>query len=363
MVIELRSERLYIKVKDNGEGIPAEKLDLIFKETRGLEIGLPLTKKLIGLHKGEIQVISTPGMGSTFTFWLNMNEKVYHYTEMVEVNTLNLTFRPLSKGHDISTTFQDHSEKQIVLLIDENSDMRRLISSQLEENYAVYEYPNGAEGFDKAREVVPDIIVIDVENSGMEGNEFCTLLNNDENTSHIPIILLGNNIESDNKIGEDKTGAVDYLSKPFNKMDLLVKIKNLISARRKFRDVLFRETVTGIKSITGSEIKLNKTDRSFIIKVVNAVEKNYSHPDLNIELICNYIGMTQTPLRRKMSALFNKSPNDFILKFRLYKAVKMIKENGKSGAEAANAAGFDNLSYFSKCYRAEFGKLPPESGN
>jgi AraC-like DNA-binding protein len=95
---------------------------------------------------------------------------------------------------------------------------------------------------------------------------------------------------------------------------------------------------------------------------MHVIEKNYAHLDFNIEQICNHTGMGQTALRRKMNALFNKSPLEFILKFRLYKAFKLIEE-GKSGAEASYAVGFENLSYFSKCYRAEFGKLPPESGS
>jgi signal transduction histidine kinase/ligand-binding sensor domain-containing protein/AraC-like DNA-binding protein/FixJ family two-component response regulator len=374
VAVELRSERVYIKVKDSGIGIPAEKYDRILnlfqkktpdsaKETRGLGIGLALTKKLVELHKGEIQVTSTPGIGTTFTFWINTNEKIYHYTEIAEVNTVNLTFRPLSKEQDISTVFQDYSEKQIVLLIEDNPNIRRLISSQLEENYAVYEYPNSAKGFEKAKEIIPDIILIDALNSGMDGNEFCSLVKNDENTGHIPIILIRENNSLNNKVTGEETGADDYLEKPFNKLDILMKIKNLISIRRKFRDILCRETITGIKPVIGSEIKLGKADKSFIKKVVQVVENNYSHFEFNIEEFCNYTGMGQAALRRKMSAIFNKSPNEFILKFRLYKAEKLIKEEGKTGAEAANAVGFDNLSYFSKCYRAEFGKLPPESGN
>jgi signal transduction histidine kinase/ligand-binding sensor domain-containing protein/DNA-binding response OmpR family regulator len=373
VAIELRSERLYIKVKDNGVGIPVEKLGLIFnmfekvttgssREASGLGIGLALTKKLVGLHKGEIQVTSAPGMGSTFTFWINTNEKVYHYSEMTEVQNVNLTFRPLSRGHEISTAFQDQSEKQIVLVIENNSEMRRLIASQLEENYAVYEYPSGPEGFDNAKEIIPDIIIFDILNSEMDGTEFCTLIKNDESTSHIPIILLIEKVSQDNKIVGGETGADYYLAKPFNKLELLMKIKNLISIRRKYREMLSKETLSGIKSGMESELKLSKADKSFINKVMHVVERNYSHFDFNIEQLCNNTGMSQTALRRKMTALFNKSPLEFILKFRLYKALKLIEE-GKTGTEASYAVGFENLSYFSKCYRAEFGKLPPESGN
>lgn len=369
VVVELRSERLYIKVKDNGNGIAAEKLDHIFniydktsrvtaRDAGGLGLGLSITKKLVNLHKGDIQVTSAPGMGSTFTFWINTNEKVYHYSEVTEVQNVNLTFRPLSKGHEISTAFQDQSEKQIVLVIENNPEMRRLIASQLEENYAVYEYPTGTEGFDKAKEIIPDIIIFDLINSGMEEIDFCTTIKNDESTSHIPIILLGDTITPDNNIVGGASGAEAYLAKPFNKLELLMKIKNLISAKRKNREMLCKETLSGI---SGSEIKISKADKSFINKLMHVIEKNYAHLDFNIEQICNYTGMSQTALRRKMNALFNKSPLEFILKFRLYKAYKLI-EVGKTGAEASYAVGFENLSYFSKCYRVEFGKLPPESG-
>ncbi|MDR3665215.1 MAG: two-component regulator propeller domain-containing protein [Ignavibacteriaceae bacterium] len=373
VIVELRSDRLYIKVKDNGIGISAEKMSSIFrifekadngstKQASGLGMGLILTKKLVSLHKGDIQVTSAPGMGSTFTFWIYTDEKVYHYSEMEEVNNVNLTFRPLSKGHEISSTFQDQTEKQIVLVVENNSEMRRLIASQLEENYAVYEYPNGLEGFERAKEIIPDIIIFDATNAGIDGFEFCGLVKNDEAASHIPMILLNDKYLMDSKITKWETGADDYLAKPFSKLDLLMKIKNQISLRRKYRDVLCKETLSGIKSVTGSEIKLSTADKSFITKVLHVVGINYSHFDFNIEQICSYTGLSQTALRRKMSALFNKSPLEFILKFRLYKAYKFIEE-GKTGTEASIAVGFENLSYFSKCYRAEFGKLPPESGN
>jgi signal transduction histidine kinase/ligand-binding sensor domain-containing protein/AraC-like DNA-binding protein len=369
VIVELRSERLYIKVKDNGNGIAADKLDHLFniydkttrgtvKDKGGLGLGLTITKKLVNLHKGDIQAMSTPGMGSTFTFWINTNEKVYHYSEVTEVQNVNLTFRPLSKGHEISSALQDQSEKNIVFVIENNPEMRRLIASQLDENYAVYEYPTGAEGFDKAKETIPDIIIFDLVNSGMEGIDFCKTIKNDESTSHIPIILLGDTITPDNNIVGGESGAEAYLAKPFNKLELLMKIKNLIFVKRKTREILSKELLSGIKS----DIKLSKADKSFINKIMFIIEKNYTYLDFNIEQICNHTGMSQTALRRKMNALFNKTPLEFILKFRLYKALKLI-EGGKTGAEASNAVGFENLSYFSKCYRAEFGKLPPESGN
>jgi DNA-binding response OmpR family regulator len=241
--------------------------------------------------------------------------------------------------------------------------MRRLIASQLEENYAVYEYPTCAEGFEKAKEIIPDIIVIDVINSRKEGNEFCSMAKKDANTSHIPIIFLIAKATMEIPIKEGETGADDYLVKPFNKMDLLMKIKNLISARRKFREILGRETITGIKSITGSVIELTKVDKLFINSIMQVIENHYKNSDFTIEQFCNQLGMGQTQLRRKMSALFNKSPNELILRFRLHKAAKLINEEGRTGTKAAYEVGFDNLSYFSKCYRSEFGQLPSESGN
>lgn len=374
IALELKSNRLYIRVKDNGIGIPPEKLHLIFdrfyttsapsgKESGGTGTGLTITKKLVELHKGDVQVSSTPGMGTTFTFWLNTDDKIYHLSEITEPDLINLSFRPLSMENEISSAFLDHNEKQIVLLIEENSEMRRLIASQLEENYAIYESPNGTEGLEKAKEFIPDVIVYDIKNSDIDGSGFCAFVKNNFKTSHIPIILLTPKNSVDKNLLGKETGADDYLTKPFNKVELLIKIKSLISLRRKNREILSKETITGFKFAFTSDIKLGRIDSDFVNKLVQIVGSNYTSPDFKIEQLCSYLEMNHSQLRRKMSALFNKSPNEFILKYRLYKAEKLIKEEGKSASETAYAVGFDNLSYFSKCYRAEFGKLPTEPVN
>ena len=137
-----------------------------------------------------------------------------------------------------------------------------------------------------------------------------------------------------------------------------MKIKNLISTSRKFRDILGKDTVSGIKTVSDSDFDLNKVDMAFINKIVMVVENNYKISDFNIDVLCNQTGMSTTQLGRKMAALFNKTPNEFILRYRLYKAEKLMKEDGRPGSKAAYEVGFDNLSYFAKCYRAEFGGLP-----
>jgi signal transduction histidine kinase/ligand-binding sensor domain-containing protein/CheY-like chemotaxis protein/AraC-like DNA-binding protein len=367
--LELKSNRLYVRVRDNGIGISSEKIHLIFdkfssastssaKNAGGSGIGLYVTKKLVELHKGEVQVSSTPGIGTTFSFWLNTDEKTYHLSEIYEPDKINLTFRPISTINETSTTFLDHNEKQIVLLIGENPDMRRLIASQLEEVYAIYEASNGTEGFGIAKEFIPDIIVYDILYDDINISEFCTLLRNDFKTSHIPIILLAPNNSFENKISGSDASADDYLAKPFNKLDLLLKIKHLIALRRKNRDMLSRETISGFKFAFTSDIKLGTVDNSFVKKLLHIIENNYPSPDFKIEQLCSLLEMNEPQLRRKMSALFNKSPHEFILKYRLYKASKLIREEGKSETETAYAVGFDNLAYFAKCYRIEFGKLP-----
>jgi signal transduction histidine kinase/ligand-binding sensor domain-containing protein/DNA-binding response OmpR family regulator len=367
--VELKSKRLYIKIKDNGIGIPADKIGFIFnpfsksstistKGNGGLGIGLALTKKLIELHKGEIQATSKPGLGTTFTFWINAEDTVYQLSEIKESDKVNLSFRSPNITTEKGNTISDHVEKLIVLLIEGNSEMRRLIVSQLDENYAVFEYPDSTEGFNKAKEIIPDIIVFDETDTKMDKMEFCRIVKNDGNTSHIPIILILSKSPLDEKIKGGENGADDYIIRPFNKLELLMKIKSLISKSRKFREILGKDFVSGLSTLSDSDFELNKADKTFINKVIQAVENNYKISDFNLDRLCNQTGMSQIQLVRKMAALFNKTPNEFILRYRLYKADKLIKEEGKPGSKAAYEVGFDNLSYFTKCYRSEFGGLP-----
>ncbi len=295
-----------------------------------------------------------------FTFWLHVDDMVYKSSEKVDQSKMTISFKPIIEDTQSYPALQDYTEKQIVLLVEDNSDMRRFVTSLLDENYAVFEAVNGIEGFEKAKEVVPDLIISDVMMPEMDGYEFCTLIKNDYLTSHIPVILLTAKAAPENKIEGLETGADDYILKPFNKIELLIRIKNLISTRKKLRDKISNEISSGVKPDNSTEKGLSKVDKQFIDKIIRTVENNYPDPDFDIEHFCSLVGMSQTQLRRKMSALFAKSPVEFIRSYRLNKAAKLMNEEGQSVSEAAYATGFNNLSYFTKCFRQEFGKLPSE---
>ena len=202
---------------------------------------------------------------------------------------------------------------------------------------------------------------MDVRMPEMDGYEFCKLIKTDNLTSHIPVILLTTKAVTEKNSEGIESGADDFIAKPFNKLELLVRIKNLLTARKLLRDKIRNELLSGFKLAGHTDSGLSKTDKLFIENVVGIVENNYSDPDFDIEHLCNLTGLSQTQLRRKMSALIAKSPVEFIRSYRLNTAARLINEGGKSVSEAAFSTGFSNLSYFTKCFKQEFGRLPNET--
>ncbi len=370
--VEKNKDRLYVTVEDTGIGIPSSVLPNIFnrfyqvdnglnKNSEGTGIGLSLTKELIEMHRGQIEVQSQINEGTKFIFWIYTDDFVYRIDEIIEEDQDYQLLLPEERKQvkeQNKNLFQE--DKPIILLVEDNTDMRELITSLLNNNYFVHEATNGKEGIEKAFEIIPDLIISDVMMPEMDGYEFCKKIKTSEITNHIPVILLTAKATLENKLEGLETGADDYLVKPFNRDELLTRIKNLISIRKILNQKLNSIIKTQEKSQIVNEKKLTSMERQFIEKIKSLLEKNYTNSEYDVEEFSNDAGMSQSQLRRKMNAMFDKSPNEFIRSYRLYKAVIKIKEDGASVSEAAFSVGFNSLPYFSKCFQQEFGYLPSE---
>jgi len=370
---EIQNESLIIIISDNGIGIPEDQQNSIFnrffqadqnytQENSGSGIGLALTKELVELHNGTIFIESLEGKGTTFTVKLPINDDIYSVDEIIDSEIDTGAYLPPDLPDDdksIDTPIQKR-DKPLVLLIEDNSDMRNFILQSLEDIFQVATCIDGLQGIEKTKEIIPDLVLSDVMMPKMDGFEVCRQIRSNEITSHIPVILLTAKAALNDKIEGLETGADDYLTKPFNSKELITRINNLINLRKqiwsKISDSLLASGSAKIKTLDG----LTQFDKQFIENIYDIVESNYTNPEYSVEDFSSACGMSSSQLRRKMTVLFNKSPNEFLRSFRLQKAAKNIIEEGANVSEAAFACGFNSLPYFTKCFQKEFGKLPSD---
>jgi YesN/AraC family two-component response regulator len=241
--------------------------------------------------------------------------------------------------------------------VEDNYDMRQYIRESLNGNYLIEEAVNGEQGVRKAEKIIPDLIISDMMMPKMDGNELVKKLKNDEKTSHIPIILLTAKAGQENKLEGLEIGADDYLTKPFDIKELQVRIKNLINIRKKLQEK-FKRMENQFPFVTG--LKLNSLDEKFIVKVNEVIEKHLSEEEFSIEEFGKEVGMSRSQFHRKFTAITGKSASLYLRSMRLSSAKKMIE--GKTGniSEIAYSVGFSSLSYFSKCFKEEFGHSPSD---
>jgi len=244
---------------------------------------------------------------------------------------------------------------ETILLVEDNPDMRAYLRDILSGNYHMLEARDGEEGLQQATEAVPDLIVSDVMMPKMDGFAFCDKIKTDERTSHIPVILLTARASGESKIEGLETGADDYLTKPFNARELQVRVQNLIEQRRNLRERFSREV-----TLQPRDIAITTMDELFLKRVMAIVDSHLSDADFSVEAFAEKVKMSRVQLHRKLKALTNQSASEFIRTLRLRAAAKLLEQHKYTVSEVAYEVGFNNLSYFAKCFRDEFGRLPSE---
>ncbi len=364
-----RGEWVSIAICDNGSGIAPEHLPHIFERfyrvdethsSEGTGIGLALTKELVDLHHGTIVVESTLGTGTVFTVTLPIDKSAYAPKDMAD-SPPEVPDRRKSKLGSPSDEIRPNpavtrSEgKPIVLVVEDNADLRAYVREYLDADYAVREAGNGKEGFDYATDLVPDIVISDVMMPEMDGMELCRALKQDVRTCHIPIILLTAKAGSENKIEGLGTGADDYLTKPFEPKELLARVKNLIAQRR-----MLRERFGTVHVLRPGEVTVTSIDDAFLAKVKAAIESHMSDEDFSVEELGKEVGMSRSQIHRKVSALTDMPPSDFMRYLRLHRAMDLLRQNAATVAEIAYMVGFSSPAYFTKCFRELFGVTPSE---
>ena len=357
--------RVMISVADNGCGISSDELPYIFDRFyqaknagRGTGIGLAIVKAFTELHHGEVSATSIEGKGSTFTIHIPVRQKgevTNQPTEKIEqlVEPSSAQEVPNQARHIDELIQPYQTDKPEVLIIDDNIDIRTYLRSVLSEKYNVSEAANGKAGLELARKIVPDIVLSDIMMPVMDGLAFCQQLKTDKAISHIPVILLTARSLDEQRAEGYEHGADAYLSKPFSLRLLLSRIDNLIESRKKLNQ-------TWSKGVEDDEIGniSNEIDKSFLKQLRKIIQENLANSDLSVEQIGDEIGLSRVQLYRKVKALTGYSPVEIVRKARLTRARHLLQTTERTVSEVAYAVGFSTPSYFSKCYKDEFGESP-----
>jgi len=370
-----------ISVCDTGPGIPRDQLAHIFNRfyqsdstyehhLKGSGIGLSITKEIVELHHGRIDVHSSEGEGTEFIIQLPMGKTHLKSDEIVEpgvpadgkslpsdIKTEIAPGHEIDADADVTKAEIDFDplkpEQDIILVVEDNADVRDYIRSSLEPLYTVVDAAGGHEGIQKAQEIIPDLIISDIMMPEVDGYELCRLLKNDIRTSHIPIILLTAKASEESIIQGLETGADDYITKPFNTKILCARIKNLIDLRRHMQETLNREM-----TLQPDKMSVSQIDKMFVKKLKEVINKNISDPEFNIDQLCKKMDMSQPTVYRKIHALTGESPTEFIRSYRLKRGAELLKKNFGTVLEVAFEVGFSSANYFTKCFKKKFHQLP-----
>ncbi len=373
---------LIIKVKDTGIGIPEDQLPYIFerfyqsdnshtRKAGGTGIGLALTKELVRLMEGEISVKSPPSgsnKGSEFTVSLPL-AKVDDAAEndlspLLKISDQTTAVFP--SENKIVITNENGDSKPLILLVEDNADVVAYTASCLPD-YRLAVGKDGKEGFEIAKEIIPDLVVTDVMMPFVDGFELCKLLRSDEHTSHIPIIMLTAKADIESKLEGLSMGADAYLEKPFNKDELLIRINKLLELRKNLQQYylqkagLVHANTSPATAAGANELAMNnKREDEFVKRVREAIEVHLNDSHFTVEQLCKLVFMSHSQLHRKLDALTGCSPNKFIRMLRLNKAKELLKDPSNSIGSVALDCGFNDPGYFARIFKQEHGVTPQE---
>ena len=387
--VSLKDEgaNLRLDVRDTGKGISQDEADKIFERffqakgaASGTGIGLALVKSFVELHHGEARVESEPGKGSDFIVVIPREQEgdsqVIHNDVDIVDNSANASASDgknvvdesvlqyiddgdRSRGK-VQQLVSENTNRPTVLVIDDNTDIRQYERTLLQDEYIVLEAADGKEGLSVAMKEVPDLVICDVMMPVMDGLEFTEQLKTNTATSHIPVIMLtAKNLEEHRAEGYEH-GADSYITKPFHSKVLLARIENLLRQRQLLKN-LYQGTKEAEKEI--SEAHLEDRDKQFLKQLQAIIQKNLSYSEFGVEDMGQQIGLSRVQLYRKVKAMTGSSVVDLLRKARLAKARRLLETRSMSVSEVAYEVGFSAPSYFTKCFKDEYGMLPGDVGN
>ena len=371
IILNLHEENHHalITVKDSGIGIPSNQLNKVFDrfyqvdspQTRGYDgtgLGLALAKELVELHKGKISVESLEGKGTTFCVMLPLGQEHIKKSETGKMpytrerEILSGTFLGVENPED-EKAIAPVGDHPIILIVEDNADMRRYIRKTLSAEYEMLEAENGKKGAKLAEETIPDLIISDIMMPEMDGYKLCSIIKTNEVTSHIPVILLTGKTDRSSRLSGLERGADDFLSKPFDTEELKLISRNRIENSRKMRERFKREI-----TIEPKQIQISSLNEKFLEKVLAMIESHMEDENFSIEDFSHEAGYSRMQFYRKIKALAGQTPSQFVRAIRLKRAAQLLINKTDHVTQIAYSVGFSSLSYFNKCFKDQYGMTP-----
>jgi ligand-binding sensor domain-containing protein/signal transduction histidine kinase/DNA-binding response OmpR family regulator len=365
-------EYIFIQVADNGIGISKDSIKHLFERYYkitdshlGSGIGLAFVRSLVFLHKGSISVYSERHKGTEFIVALPVNEDDYTTDEkwmqnkkepVVHIESLDYKYEgPLTTPLEERKKEKDRPLTKHLLIVDDNSALRQFLKEILSTEFHVWEAADGHTGLLMAKEKSPDLIISDVMMPVMNGTEFCKRIKADEQTRHIPFIMLTAKATIKSNIEGVESGADLYFSKPLNTDLMLLTIRNIFQHQQTIKDHCAKDLHRETKALVHAA-----KDKDFIEQLLSVVEEQLSNPELDVEYICRQIGMSRTKLHQMIKNVTGQSISDFVRTVRLRKAMQIMTEEDVLITEVMYRVGMQTQSYFTKAFKKEFGKTPSQ---
>jgi len=377
-------DHVAITISNTGKGIPKNQLEHIFKrfysvksvkgyETHGSGVGLEIVKKLVDLHKGSIEVLSEfdeQGVQGHASFVIKLkrgsqhfddddllkdyrsSEDISHYSKQLKYESIE----PATEHPDINEQESISDEKQhTILVVEDNSEVRKLVVDVFASDYHILEATNGIDGFEIASKEIPDLIISDIMMPGMDGIELCRKIKTNVNISHVPVVLLTARTAVTFKYTGLETGADDYIIKPFSAKYLDLRVTNLIQQR-----IRLKEHYGQLGTLIPADITLTSVGEKLMEKTVDFIVDNMENEKLTVAKIAEEVGMSRVHFYRKIKGLTNLSPVEFIRKLRMDRAGQLLRTNKLNVSEVRYKVGIADPDYFRKCFKEHFGSTPVE---
>lgn len=362
-----QNEQLIIKVKDDGIGIPAGEQQKIFdrfyqvekednKSNIGTGIGLSLTREIVEMINGNIILESETGKGSEFQVIIPVTQKAPPpVNENIEYTNFKALPNPDTEMLSDEPELDHGNGKPLILLAEDNHDVAAYIRDIIRTKYKVKWVGDGNKAVQTALETIPDMVITDVMMPGKNGYEVCDILKSDIRTDHIPIIMLTAKVTDDDRISGYEKGADAYLTKPFNKKELLVRIEQLLKLRQQL------QARFGNFKLKADKSQNKSPEEQFVSRAIQIVEKHIDESQFNASKLAEELNLSESQLYRKLKAISGKSTAIFIRTVRLTQAKALLDSTDQSVSEIAYQLGFNDPAWFSRVFKEEFGKAPSDT--
>ncbi|GAA3619251.1 hybrid sensor histidine kinase/response regulator transcription factor [Flavivirga jejuensis] len=356
-----------ISISDTGNGIPTDKLPLIFERffqvennyNKGTGIGLSLSTNYISLHHGQLTVSTKETKGTTIYIYIPQ----YHAESLRDnsdkskhLNTSDFTSEASSAmDAKIKNEESDENQDSLILIAEDHPELLDFLGDSLQNHFRIARAKDGKDAYEQVHSLYPDLVVSDIMMPEINGIELCEKIKNDVRTSHIPFILLTALDSIQDKIAGMHSGADAYLDKPFDNDLLIAQINNLLDSRK-----TLRESFSGIQEGFEDSLEIHDLDKKLLIKAVYIIDKNLSNSEFTVEDLAANLNLSRTHLHRKLKSITNQSATEFIRSIRLKHAIKLMKEGKYIVKEIGYAVGFSSHNYFTKTFKKQYGKSPSE---